>query len=120
MKEIIKNIFIHILKTVSVTKENYCFPVNGEWREEEAFRLTMLDEYEEQLLTSRDYHFIRSFRSSTPDVPRKEWYQSESSSKFVQSEGYQNSTTLCKLGTNSRRDNIEPLRRRNRKRKYLD
>ena len=85
------NIFILILKTVSVTKKNYCFPVNGEWQEEDAFLLTMLTEYEEQLLASRNYHFIRTFRSSMPDVPHKEWYQSESLSKFVQSEGYQNS-----------------------------
>ena len=109
------------MKTVSVTKKNYCFPVNGEWQEEDAFLLTMLTEYEEQLLASRNYHFIRTFRSSMPDVPHKEWYQSESLSKFVQSEGYQNSTTLCQLGANSRRDNISmPLNRRNRKRKYVD
>ena len=90
------------------------------WQEEHAFRLTMLTEYEERLLTRRDESFIGSFFSSTPDVPNKEWYQSESLSKYVHSEGYQNSTTLCQLGTNSRPDNDDSRKKRYRKRKYFD
>ena len=90
------------------------------WQEEHAFRLTMLTEYEELLLNRRDDSFIGSFFSSTPDVQNKEWYQSESLSKYVHSEGYQNSTTLCQLETNSRPDNDDSRKRRYRKRKYFD
>ena len=94
-----------------MTKNNYCFPVKF-WQEEDAFLLTMLTEYEEQLLTSRDPRFIGTFRSVTPDVPSKEWRQSESFAKYVHSEGYQNSITLCQLENNSQRNNIVPRKRR--------
>ena len=91
-----------------MTNNNYCWlPVNN-WHEEEVFLLTMLTEYEEQLLTRRDPRFIGTFRSVTPDVPSREWRQSESFSKYVHSEGYQNSTTLCQLENNSQRNNIVP------------